>query len=348
MQGQQRGPAPPYMNPSPGGMVQAGGSPMMMSGHGPSPAVPSQFIPSPGSSHSGLPSPGPRSNLAPSPMSVSIATPQNDPPGGEDQAYLDKVKQLGRYIEPLSKMIAKIGDEDQEKLGKMKKLMDILSNPTKRIPMETVLKCEAVLERMNLDASDTQETKYSSTVAPTPPPISSSSSAPLLEAIVKLKSNQKSSIPLNHALQMTFGAPVEALYGSDITLPPLPKRRRRIDLEEASHSGSSGTGVTVPHVLQGEIARLQSHFKVSLDPSQPSGTIVGSILLVCQLEDRDLPSVPPLSVSIPHNYPDTSPSCDTESPEYTSTDFLSKVRSALDSRLTLMPARHTLSQLLNA
>jgi len=38
----------------------------------------------------------------------------------------------------------------------MKKLMDILSNPTKRIPMETVLKCEAVLERMNLDASDTQ------------------------------------------------------------------------------------------------------------------------------------------------------------------------------------------------
>jgi hypothetical protein len=75
---------------------------------------------------------------------------------------------------------------------------------------------------------------------------------------------QKSSIPLNHALQMTFGAPVEALYGSDITLPPLPKRRRRIDLEEASHSGSGGTGVTVPHVLQGEIARLQSHFKVIL------------------------------------------------------------------------------------
>ena len=70
-----------------GGMVQTGGSPMMM-GHGPSPAVPTQFIPSPGSSHSGLPSPGPRSNLAPSPMSVSIATPQNDPPGGEDQAYL--------------------------------------------------------------------------------------------------------------------------------------------------------------------------------------------------------------------------------------------------------------------
>jgi hypothetical protein len=53
---------------------------------------------------------------------------------------------------------------------------------------------------------------------------------------------------------------VEALYGAEISLPPLPKRRRRIDLEESSHS--AGSGVAVPHVLQGEIARLQSHFKV--------------------------------------------------------------------------------------
>ena len=91
-----------------------------------------------------------------------------------------------------------------------------------------------------------------------------------------------------------------------------------------------------------------SILQVSLDPAQPSGPIAGSILLVCQLEDRDLPSVPPLSVTIPHNYPDTSPNCDTDLPEYSSSHFLSKVQSALDSRLTLMPARHTLSQLLNA
>ena len=85
-------------------------------------------------------------------------------------------------------MIAKIGNEDQEKLGKMKKLMDILSNPTKRLPMETLLKCEAVLERMNLEAGD--HTDASKTVAATPPTISSSSVTPLLEAIVKLKNNQ--------------------------------------------------------------------------------------------------------------------------------------------------------------
>lgn len=98
------------------------------------------------------------------------------------------MKQLSRYIEPLSRMIAKIGNEDQEKLGKMKKLMDILSNPNKRMPMETLLKCEAVLERMNLDAGDHETAK--SAAASVLPPISSSSITPLLEAIVKLKSNQ--------------------------------------------------------------------------------------------------------------------------------------------------------------
>ena len=37
-----------------------------------------------------------------------------------------------------------------EKLGKMKKLLEILSNPTKRMPLETLKKCEIVLERMDL------------------------------------------------------------------------------------------------------------------------------------------------------------------------------------------------------
>ena len=65
---------------------------------------------------------------------------QQQTPG--EQAYLDKVRQLQKYIEPLRKMIAKIGNEDQEKLKKMTKLMDILSNPTKRLPYNVLLRCE--------------------------------------------------------------------------------------------------------------------------------------------------------------------------------------------------------------
>ena len=37
---------------------------------------------------------------------------------------------------------------DVEKLSKMKKLLEILSNPSKRMPLETLLKCEAVLEKL--------------------------------------------------------------------------------------------------------------------------------------------------------------------------------------------------------
>ena len=68
---------------------------------------------------------------------------------GEDQVYLEKVRQLSRFIEPLTRLISRYGDEDSEKLSKMKIMLDILSNPNKRMPMDTLLKCEAVLEKMD-------------------------------------------------------------------------------------------------------------------------------------------------------------------------------------------------------
>lgn len=70
----------------------------------------------------------------------------------EDREYLEKVKQLEKYIEPLRRMIHKIGNEnDQDRLTKMKKLRYILSNPDKRMPIANLLKIEDVLKRMALD-----------------------------------------------------------------------------------------------------------------------------------------------------------------------------------------------------
>jgi mediator of RNA polymerase II transcription subunit 15 len=67
----------------------------------------------------------------------------------EEQVYRDKVRQLSKYIEPLRKMIAKSGDEDAERNKKMKNLLELLTNPTKRMPLETLLKCEKVLEKLD-------------------------------------------------------------------------------------------------------------------------------------------------------------------------------------------------------
>lgn len=53
----------------------------------------------------------------------------------------------------------------------------------------------------------------------------------------------------------------------------------------------------IPHVLQGEIARLDQKFKITLDSTGQNNT--KCIKLICCLGDKRLPSVPPVSVSIP-------------------------------------------------
>lgn len=316
----QRAP-PPMYNVSPHNMTP-GGSPANMGMMSQSP-VAGQYIHSP--QQAPIPSPaggGPRS-MAPSPLSsANTPNPQDSSSTQDEQAYLEKVRQLAKYIEPLRIMISRIGSSDQVKLDKMKKLLDILSNPTKRMPIETLKKCEDVLVRLKLDT----ETRPESTVNP------------LLEAVYNLRTSSKTqSVHLNHTLQRTFGAPLEALYGPEISLPPLPKRRR---VEEESSSD-------IPHILQGEVARLQSHFKVQLDQSQPTQH-VGQVNLTCQLEDPNLPSVPPISVTIPEDYPDVPPICDADLTEYFATPFLQRVQTALTSRLSKMPPNFTLSQLLSA
>ncbi|KAK2719402.1 hypothetical protein QYM36_005028, partial [Artemia franciscana] len=80
---------------------------------------------------------------------------QMDPSLAEEQMYIEKVRELGRkYIEPLRRMIEKIGNEDTEKLSKMRNLLNLLENPQKRVPMDTLLKCESVLEKMDFKKTE--------------------------------------------------------------------------------------------------------------------------------------------------------------------------------------------------
>ena len=238
-----------------------------------------------------------------------------------------------------------VGNEDQVKLEKMTKLMEILSNPNRRMQMDTLRKCEQVLIKMiDTDSiSSSSGGPASSGGAGSGGGTGGSGSDainPLLEAIVSLRASSRSQPgSLNHVLQKTFGAPLEAIYGSEISLPPLPKKRK-ID---HGHSGASD----IPDVIQGEIARLRSQFKVNLDPSQPNQKS-NMVHLICQLEDPNLPSVPPIAVTLPPNYPETSPVCDAEMTDYYSTPFLGKVQEAFTARLGKMPSRFTLSQLLSA
>jgi len=330
-----RAPPPGYIRgPSPGLSVS---SPALVP-QGPSPVPtyaqsPQQMQPSPGQGMVPSPMGGKQtSSLNPSPSS-GVNTPLGAPASQEDREYLEKVKQLEKYIEPLRRMIHKIGNEnDQDRLTKMKKLLDILSNPDKRMPIATLQKCEDVLKRMALD---TVEQEGGAEGGQGGNKDQASSLNPLLEAVIKIRGNNKTA-HLNHSLSRTFLPPLQAVVGPPICLPPLPQSPPPSEDED-----------DVPDVLQGEIARLEPRFKVWLSPSQPSGQC-GTVLLVCQLDDRDLPAVPHIQVTVPHSYPAVSPIYPAGPPDYLTTPFLQRVDEALNSRLLKLPEKHTLSQLLTA
>lgn len=137
---------------------QAGGGPQ-----GP-PSIPNpQMIPSPALVPSSSPqmpglmqNPNQRQQMRQSP-SAPLNTPgqvqQNSPFNPqEDQLYREKYKQLTKYKETLKRMVAKFRNDgnNAESYTKMNKLLEILSNPMQRVPLETLLKCEKVLENMKI------------------------------------------------------------------------------------------------------------------------------------------------------------------------------------------------------
>lgn len=338
--------------------------------------------------------PSPSGGFVPSPAAVNTMQQPSPKAGGprgvpsgliarsspidtpEDAAYFEKIRQLQKYIEPLRRMIAGMNAADKTNLLKMKKLYDILTNPQKKsVPMSTLLKSEEVLGKMfekirvggdeGSSSVDHQGTNLGQSWTPGPPN-SASGMNPLLESVCRLRSNEQknhSGPALSHTLNRSMRAPLEAIFGNDITLPPLPKKLRLADTSLAIQSAHEDSP-DIPDVLQGEVARLQPQFKVSLDPAQAATSGPRRrILLVCQLEDKDLPSVPPLSVTIPAGYPETGcPVCagfsDDDNAddgdggdgavEYSFTPFLARVRDALTSRMSKMPVRFSLSQLLSA
>lgn len=332
-----------------GGQVYPGGTvrsvtPNQFLRQSPSPSVPSpvgqgslgpqshpgQMIPSPAL----IPSPSPQmGSVPPRNIGQSPGSNLNTPgqPGGaapsplnpqEEQLYREKYRSLTKYIEPLKRMIAKMENDDIDKIGKMKRLLEILCNPSCRIPLETLYKCEAAL------------TSQLGSIRETP------LNNPLVEAV---SANLQSPLG-NHTLQRTFRPCLEALFGPDIKNLPTPSKQPRLAVEEPSTASFSG-GQEIPHILQGEIARLDQKFKVSLDQCAIGGT--NTIKLICWLDDKHLPCVPPVAVTIPEDYPFISPSCSLIEQEYNATPFLIQVQKSFLARICKLPEMFSLSHLLD-
>ncbi|XP_073941346.1 LOW QUALITY PROTEIN: mediator complex subunit 15 [Choristoneura fumiferana] len=248
-------------------------------------------------------------------------------PGGEEAAYREKVRQLSKYIEPLRRMVHRMVSEGEnvEKLTKMKNLLDILSNPNKRMPLETLIKCEVVLEKLDFKRADGLG-------------IPASGKEQIFNPLLEVVNNCLQSPLANHTLKRTFGSTLEALNGPEIkNLPPPLKVTKP---EEPTQE--------IPDVLQGEIARLDSRFKVSLETMQLSGGN-GAISLVASLDDARLPCVPSVHVTVPRGYPAHAPArLRPRGQKHHSHEFLARVERAMDARCARLPKSCSVGQLLDA
>uniref|UniRef100_K7FCX2 Mediator of RNA polymerase II transcription subunit 15 n=1 Tax=Pelodiscus sinensis TaxID=13735 RepID=K7FCX2_PELSI len=303
---------------------------------GPAPS-PSSFLPSP----SPQPSQSPAAARTPQNFSVPSPGPLNTPGNpnsvmspasssqSEEQQYLEKLKQLSKYIEPLRRMINKIDkNEDRKKdLSKMKSLLDILTDPSKRCPLKTLQKCEIALEKLKNDMA---------VPTPPPPPVPPTKQQylcqPLLDAVL---ANIRSPV-FNHSLYRTFVPAMTAIHGPPITAQMASPRKRKYEEDERQ---------TIPNVLQGEVARLNPKFLVNLDPSHCSNN--GTVHLICKLDDKNLPNVPPLQLSVPADYPDQSPLWIDNSRQYAANPFLQSVYQYMTSKLLQLPDKHSVTALLN-
>jgi len=295
-----------------GGMVA---SPAMV----PSPQAPLSNQPGSRGGMQNVMAPSPSANMNTPGQPTAVQSPMNPQ---DDHLYREKYNRLTKYKEPLKKMISRVGADgiNSEKITKLKKLLEILSNPDARIPLETLVKCEIVLENQFGALKD--------------PPASINN--PLYDAIA----NNLQSPLASHTLQRTFKPSIEAWFGPDIKNLP-PAKKRRVSEDQVVPTGPN----EIPHLLQGEIARLDQKFKIQLDQtSQMAGS--KSIKLICTMDDRHLPCVPPISVSIPEDYPQTSPHVSIVEHEYDDTAFLLEVRKALKARVAKLPAKFSLTHIL--
>ncbi|XP_041084207.1 mediator of RNA polymerase II transcription subunit 15-like isoform X4 [Polyodon spathula] len=325
---------PPPSQPQPSPQPPTSQPNSVSSGPAPSPGG---FLPSP----SPQPSQSPATARTPQNFSVPSPGPLNTPgnPGSvmspasssqtEEQQYLEKLKQLSKYIEPLRRMINKIDkNEDRKKdLSKMKSLLDILTDPSKRCPLKTLQKCEIALEKLKNDMA---------VPTPPPPPVPSTKQQylcqPLLDAVL---TNMRSPV-FNHSLYRTFAPAMTAIHGPPIVGPIISARKRKHEDDERQ---------TIPNILQGEVARLNPKFLVNLDPSHCSNN--GTVHLICKLDDKNLPSVPPLQLSIPADYPEQSPQWSDDAQHYEANPFLQTVHRNMTSKLLQLPDKHSVTALLS-
>nr|CAB3263727.1 mediator of RNA polymerase II transcription subunit 15 [Phallusia mammillata] len=230
---------------------------------------------------------------SPGMLAVPSPTSSNQPQSQQqedEKEYMEKLKHLQKYIEPLSRMINKF-NEDQgnysQEMSKMKVLRDNLMNPRMRLQLCTLDKCEKVLQN------------WLGAKTPKQPPRNPDQH--MCQPFLNVIATATKSPLLNHTLKRTFGPAMRTICG-DYTVPDYVPNKKQCLQKAVEKMKAEREKQRVPDLVQGEIARLESKYKVKLDKTHTTDD--GSIRILCELDDPKLPAVPPLRLEVPASYPD--------------------------------------------
>lgn len=200
-----------------------------------------------------------------------------------------------------------------------------------------LLKCEEVLEKLEpINKTNVPQPSSSSQPIQTNLMNTSSKDYNICGVLMDTIMTHYKKPNFNHTLQRTIGPAVAAITNN----MEYSYKNTNVNDDQVKESDEG-----IPHIVQGEIARLDSKFYVELDQLQHLKN--KTIHFVCRIDEFDLPCVPPISIKVPLDYPDTPPTCFIDKDEYSSTKFFQDTYRIFNMNLERLPNSYTITTLLD-
>ncbi|XP_065663920.1 mediator of RNA polymerase II transcription subunit 15 isoform X4 [Hydra vulgaris] len=257
------------------------------------------FVSSPQQATHQQPSPSPALQSAPSPAFTnppSVGPATSPPQQADDQTYIEKLKELSKYVTPLTETLAMMqkGEEHKKGRDKMAGLLDVITNKNRRVSADMLHKCGFALKRLFPEADTTSsQIPDTTTVESIPTPVAKlPSTFPIKEVVTTMIT----SAHLMSEARQNIMPGIIALNTPMICPPPLFKRScKRYQQKRKS---------LLPHSLQMEVAKLQQFFQIRLDSTQTADS--AGVTLICRLKNsRDNICI---FIRVSSNYPHEEPS----------------------------------------
>ncbi|XP_066918944.1 mediator of RNA polymerase II transcription subunit 15-like isoform X2 [Clytia hemisphaerica] len=292
------------------------------------PSPSQQMQPSPAAYNQPVPSPAnPLSSIGPSPSPLNST---------DEMLYQEKLVNLRKYVEPLNKMLQKTpkDEEHHKEREKLRGLLDILTNSRRRVKLQILTQCEAVLKRLIPSTPNSA----GPTSMKTPEPFDVSVNTPArpagLQPMGEVVTNVITSANLMAETRQNI---LPGMYALNVPMisPPAPPVRNRARPKPYEQPKKT---ISLPRALQMEIVNLTSNrFSISLDKTKPMDS--EGMTIRCKYNNDLVAShLGTLLIQVSSGYPRTEPSfsfLDTTQP---STQDLS---SRMTKKLSRLP--HTLT-----